>query len=140
MGTSRWISQNLNNKNTQYIYFGLWVHHQELHETEHFCDSYLEVPLISMNMYHLELTPESYNLKKVLAYLEKMFSSHISLFSKNLTKHFRFLTIKKNKNFKTLLSSQEIMNLSWTFRPFQSDIIIDPWASTALKKFIKFNL
>ena len=26
------------------------------------CDTYLEVPRISMNMYHLELTPESYNL------------------------------------------------------------------------------
>ena len=27
-----------------------------------FCDTHLEVPLISMNMYHLELTPESYKL------------------------------------------------------------------------------
>ena len=27
-----------------------------------FCDPRLEVPLISMNMYHLEFTPESYNL------------------------------------------------------------------------------
>ena len=27
-----------------------------------FCDTYLEVPLISMNTYHLELTPESCNL------------------------------------------------------------------------------
>ena len=26
------------------------------------CDTLLEVPLISMNIYHLELTPESYNL------------------------------------------------------------------------------
>ena len=27
-----------------------------------FCDALLEVPLISMNIYYLELTPESYNL------------------------------------------------------------------------------
>ena len=28
----------------------------------HFCDSHLEVSLISMNMYQLELMPESYKL------------------------------------------------------------------------------
>ena len=27
-----------------------------------FCDTYLEVPLISMNMYHLDLSPESNNM------------------------------------------------------------------------------
>ena len=33
-GTSRWGSQNWNNKITQYIYFGLSGHHQELRETD----------------------------------------------------------------------------------------------------------
>ena len=28
------------------------------------CDTYLDVPLISINLDHLELTPESYNLSK----------------------------------------------------------------------------
>ena len=28
-----------------------------------FCDTYIQVPLISMNTYHLEVMPESYNLK-----------------------------------------------------------------------------
>ena len=32
-GTYRWVSQNWNNKSTQYIYFGLLGHHQESHET-----------------------------------------------------------------------------------------------------------
>ena len=32
--TSRWVSQNWNNKNTQYIYLGLSDHHQELHESQ----------------------------------------------------------------------------------------------------------
>ena len=31
-----------------------------------FCDTFLEVPLIIINVYHLELTPESYN-KKILS-------------------------------------------------------------------------
>ena len=109
-----YLSQNWNIKKTQYIYFGLSRHHQELHETEkyriyacfdplfgpfptffiyppqkilyflvscnswrwpdkpkyiywvcllfQFCDTYLEVPLISKIMHHLELTPELYNL------------------------------------------------------------------------------
>ena len=30
-----------------------------------FCDTYLKVPLISMNTYHLELMPESYNLQSL---------------------------------------------------------------------------
>ena len=33
-----------------------------------FGDSYLEVPLTIMNMYHLELTPESYNLKFLMLF------------------------------------------------------------------------
>ena len=32
----------------------------------HFCDTDLEVPLTSMNMYNLELTPESYKSFKSL--------------------------------------------------------------------------
>ena len=34
-GTSRLVSHNINNKTTQYMYFGLSGHHQELHETVH---------------------------------------------------------------------------------------------------------
>ena len=38
----------------KYIYWGFLLFQ--------FCDTYLEVSLISLNMYHLELMPESYNL------------------------------------------------------------------------------
>ena len=40
-----------------------------------FCDTHLEVPLIRMNMNHLELTPESYNF--LLRLLQKKIFWHI---------------------------------------------------------------
>ena len=41
---------------TQYIYILMFQ----------FCDTHLEVPLTSMNMFHLELTPESLNIRVLL--------------------------------------------------------------------------
>ena len=40
----------------------------------HFCDTHLEVPLISMRMYHLEPTPVSYKLPLTCRIFNQLFS------------------------------------------------------------------